>query len=289
MEYDATQGSTQSYSGVRGRSRRRTASRQPSRSRSAVRASPFRGFGARIPRIKLNYGVHKFQRTVSTNLANALSGGGPINITTSTIGGFKVAEGLTSGVAMCWAFTLGGPSMQIFAANGTLIYTQTYGLPAAAEFVALFDDFRIDSIECTMNFNRNFQGNSSIATQNSGFGMPNIGYFIDTDDAAATTLGAAQQRESYRNWSLAQTPERKVTWKPKANMTFASADGTAVVGFGQFSKSSPFLDTAASINTPYFGLKLVMDNPNPTTSAADVILGQINFNFVYHMSFKTVK
>lgn len=288
MDYDATQATTQSLS--RGRStRRRTTSRQPSRSRSAVRASPFRGFGARIPRIKLNYGVHKFQRTVSTNLANALTGAGPINVTTSTIGGFKVAEGATSGVCICWAFALAGPAMQIFAANGTLIYTQTFGLPAAAEFAALFDDFRIDSIDCTIDFNRNFQGNSSIATQNSGFGMPTIGYFIDTDDAAATTLGSAQQRESYRSWSLAQTPQKKVTWKPRANMTFASADGTAIVGFGQFSKNSPFLDTVASLNTPYFGLKLVMDNPNPTTSVGDVILGQLTFNFVYHMSFKTVK
>jgi len=190
---------------------------------------------------------------------------------------------------MCWLFSLAGPTLNIYSTNGTLQYTQIYGLPAAAEFAALFDDFRIDSIDCTMDFNRNFQGNSSIATQNSGFGMPTIGYYVDPDDAAATTLQQAQQRESYRSWSLAQTPQRKITWKPKANMTFASADGTTLLGFGQFSKTAPFLDTVASLNTPYFGLKLVMDNPNPTTSAAEVILGQVHFNFVYHMSFKTVR
>jgi len=232
-------------------------------------------------------GIHQFVRNANTNQQNYSSGtAGIINVMSANNGGFKVDNTVTSGTTMAWVFTLTGVSMTVYSSTGGVLTSTSWIVPSAAEFVALFDNFRIDKIDVTATFNKNV---STVNPDPNGIsGLPNINFYIDQDDNDYVSLEQILQREDMRIWNLDQS-RMEFSFKPKMNFLVSNTTGTASVGIAQLSPSNPFLDSVASQNAPHFGLKMVMDNPTGSTILLDSVLGQLSFNFKYHFSFKNVK
>lgn len=287
MDGGESQASTQSI--FRGRSKRRTASRQPSRSRS--RSMPRKGFSLSTrPSYRLNVanGVHRFTRNVNTNIASIVNGtNGIINITSAILGGFRIDGVVASGTTMNWVFTLGAASQSVFSSAGTIQTSTSYAVPSVAEFISLFDNFRIDKIDVTMSFNKT---DDPLGPDNNGVrGFPEILMCIDQDDNDYISIEQMLQRENMMIWPLSQTV-KTFSFVPKMNFLVSNVNGSAALGVGTFTgRTQPFLDAAASQNAPYYGIKMVMNNANGSTIGNDTVLGQLAINFRYHLSFKTVK
>lgn len=274
----------------RGRSRSRSRSRTVSRTAgSRLSRSQFR---RAVPmRRKSNFnvprGIHQFLRNTNTNIQNIVNGtNGIINVMSANNGGFRIDNTVTSGTTMAWVFTLTGVSLTVYSSTGGALTSTTYGVPSAAEFVTLFDNFRIDKIDVTCTFNKNV---STVNPDVNGIsGLPNINFYVDQDDNDYVSLEQVLQREDMQIWNLSRS-RMEFSFKPRMNFLISNTAGTGIVGIGQLSNNNPFLDTTASQNSPYFGLKMVMDNPTGSTIQNDTVLGQLGFNFKYHLSFKNVK
>jgi len=200
-------------------------------------------------------------------------------------GGFKIDNTVTSGTTMAWLFTLISNTLTIYNSTGGSLTNTTYAVPSAAEFVTLFDNYRIDKIDVTCIFNKNV---STVQPDTNGqFGLPNICIYVDQDDNDYVSLENILQREDMRIWNLAQS-RFEFSFRPKMNFLISNTAGTGIIGVGQLN-SKPFLDTVTSQNSPHFGLKMVMDNPTGSTITNDAVMGQLSFNFKYHLSFKNVK
>jgi len=287
MDYDATQATTQSF-GRASRSRKRSTSRQPSRSRS--RSAPRKRvtvYNRSVNRLNVAVGVHRFTRNVNTNIASIIAGtNGIINITSAILGGFRINGVVASGPTMTWVFTLGAASQSVFSSAGAVQTSTSYAVPSVAEFVSLFDNFRIDKVDVTMSFNKT---DDPLGPDNNGVrGFPEILMCIDQDDNDYITIEQMLQRENMMIWPLSQTV-KTFSFVPKMNFLVSNVAGSAALGVGTFTNRQPFLDAAASQNAPYYGIKMVMNNANGSTIANDTVLGQLAINFRYHLSFKTVK
>jgi len=267
------------------RSRRTISARNSRISRGQFRRSmPTRRYRRSI---NSPMGIHQFIRNTNTNMQSIVSGtNGIINVMSASNGGFKIDNTVTSGTTLTWEFTLIQNTLRIYNSTGGTLTNTTYGVPSAAEFVTLFDNFRIDKIDVTCIFNKNV---STIQPDVNGqLGFPNILMCIDQDDNDYVSLENILQREDMVIWNLSR-PRYEFSFKPKMNFLISNQAGTGIIGIGQLSKDNPFLDTNASQLSPHYGLKMVMDNPTGSTITLDAVLGQLSFTFKYHLSFKNVK
>jgi len=273
------------------RSRSRSASQSRARSRSiaARRPTTYRGGGLRRASLRLNVprGVHQFVRNVNTNVYSIISGtNGILNVTSAINGGFRVANTLSSGPCMTWLFTLTAATLSVWSTGAAVLTSTNYGVPSAAEFIGLFDNFKITKIDVTCIFNKN---SAEVGPDANGIsGQPNILMVVDQDDSDYISIEQMLQREDMKIWNLANQ-RMEFSFVPRMNFLISNTAGTGIVGVGQLSRTIPYLDTNASQNSPHFGLKMVMDNATGSTIANDTVIGQLSFTFRYHLSFHTVK
>lgn len=273
----------------RGRSRSRSRSRAPSRSASRLSRSQFRRPLVRRRSTNFNVprGIHLFVRSTNTNVQSIVSGtSGILNVTSASNGGFRIDNQVFSGTTMTWLFTLTAATLTVYNSTGGVLTSTNYGVPGVAEFVTLFDNFKITKIDVIATFNKNV---STVQPDANGqFGLPNILMYVDNDDNDYLSLEQILQRENMTLWNLAKS-RVEFSFVPKMNFLIANTSGTGVVGVGQLTDKIPFLDSQLSQNSPHFGLKMVMDNPTGSTIQNDAVLGQLSFTFKYHLSFKNVK
>lgn len=122
--------------------------------------------------------------------------------------------------------------------------------PSVAELQQLYDLFQIEKVELTV-----FSGNTeSIAGNDVNIGyqfvLPLIGYSVDTDDDANTSLTQLQQYSTYGMYQLGQTPMR-------CSMVPCPAITAFGVGYARGQKQDINVSQAA---TPHYGFKMAIDS-----------------------------
>jgi hypothetical protein len=203
------------------------------------------------PAIRRN-AIRTFQRTTSTALSLYETGGW----TNSTLNDLEFTFSLQNTYQY-----VGG------------ILTATVTNPGYADFVPLFERWRIREIQCMVAFSNN---NSSINSPAST--LPLLLTVIDYDDAAAITSTQALQYDNLMIFQLGNgaTGPPIIRFKPKAqSQVYAGTTAYAVAPEGQwFNTDYP--------TTPHYGLKFVYDNSAGTST---VSIGYVTFYFRYTLEF----
>lgn len=145
---------------------------------------------------------------------------------------------------------------------GTLVYTVPF--TAAAEFTALFAEYRIKRASVRMFYNNNNSSLSSAAT----LSLPLITAVFDPTDVNATSLTSVLQYPNARTYQLGNGAEAppclNVTPKVLSNV----GGGTAPIVL-----TAPWLITDLP-TVPHTGVKLVYD---PSNAVGSTVIGSVNF------------
>lgn len=146
--------------------------------------------------------------------------------------------------------------------SGALAYTVPF--TAAAEFTALFAEYRIKRASVRMYFNNNASSLSSAAT----LSLPLITAVFDPTDVSAVTLTSVLQYPNARTYQLGNGAEAppclNITPKVLSNV----GGGTAPIVL-----TAPWLITDLP-TVPHYGVKLVYD---PSNAVASTVIGSVNF------------
>ncbi len=233
----------------------------------------------------------KRQRTKSTSLNNdsvyTVSRFSPTQVykfrrSSSAVIGFNTYNGFTStngaviyGNGLAMQFSL--LQTYLYGSGGS---TLTLALPNVAEFVALFDRFRIDKVRVRFVPSMNVQSAFSTAIGTApATGLPIVQTAVDYDDAVAPTgAGDLLQRTDVR--LLRFDKEHVLDVAPRVSL--GALDSNAAVS-GSAQARSPWLDTADGQNTCHFGRKFWAE---PLTSAPGVQQGIVVIYVDYEMSFQ---
>lgn len=212
--------------------------------------------------------THHFIRACATSSANRYG------LNTDSAIGF-VYNGANTGVFnMQFAFTLAG--VQVYF-GGTLSHTIT--LPNYPEFTALYDQYRIDWVECEFYFSNNQSSVNSPATT-----LPLIYVAKDYDDANQAFIADLQQYENTQTWQLGNDRgDGKRTVNVKPNVDVAVYNTALTSGYA---RGKPMFIDVGSPNVPHYGIKIAYD---PINYPTNTLVGYLSVVFKYHMSMTHTK
>lgn len=288
----SSQATTQSY-GYRSRSR--SLSKRGRKSRSPSQ-SPVRW----VPRPLLRRGrnvvsrntVHHFVRMTSTSSKNSLEA-----VTTNfwaldnqALTGF--AYGGTTpyvyGNQISIYFDLLSAHIDLYSNAGALIYQAEYGLPSVAEFVALYQEYRIDwvQIDCYYQAENAYRSSSN---QDSGSKSPILYIVKDYNDGGFTAMTTIQQEQDVMQWQPGVSSQggycKTIRVKPRPQFTVANAAG-GVGGTAEI-PGLQWFDLDASQTVPHYGVKMAANQFFPDVGTT--LCGNIGFQFTYHLSFRNTR
>ncbi len=158
------------------------------------------------------------------------------------------------------------------------VATNTITVPSSSEISALFQEYRIDSVEMTMFYTNN---NSSL--NSPSLSLPLINVAFDPNDANSVSLAAIQQMSGVRQIQLGNGADRTrtLTFKPRA----AAAVYNGLTS-GYMSENKGWINTA-TLDVPHYGVKVVYD-PG-TTPGTSTNIGAVQFYFKLNFSCRGVQ
>lgn len=243
----------------------KTSGKRKSREESvaAARRSKAR-YAARKSALSLSTKFHKFVRSVTF--------GDGFKCSLDLRDGFAI-NGTSTGVFdMQFVFSLQGVSIYIGG-----VYNTYLGLPNNSELTALYDQYRIDWVECQFFFN----GNMSNVTSPS-VSLPIMYLCKDYDSSESANVQAIQQYATQQTWQLGmERGKGSHTVRVKPNVDTIVYNSAVTSGYG---RSKPmFIDTGAeSVNVKHYGVKIAYD---PIFKpAAATTCGYMTVNFKYHLT-----
>jgi len=148
-------------------------------------------------------------------------------------------------------------------------------LANAAEYTALFDSYRIKSVEVTMYSSMNI--NQSVTQF-----LPNIGVCTDYDDASPIPWSEASQYENFRVINFSVPNKKVIRCSPVASLSVANTGGVFVPSS---SSRKTWMDCAQN-NIQYYGHKFCFDNPMVGAATAAANEGFVTFHVRYTLEFK---
>lgn len=148
-------------------------------------------------------------------------------------------------------------------------------LANAAEYTALFDSYRIKSVEITMYSSMN-------TNQSTTQFLPNVGTCVDYDDASPIAWSEASQYDSFKVIQFSVPSKKVLRCKPLASSTVANTSGVFVPS----SASRSMWMDCASNNIQYYGNKFCFDNPMVGAATAAANEGFVSFHVRYTLEFK---
>lgn len=216
--------------------------------------------------------LHAYTRTCSSGLTQGDND--TISINTQSAVGLSI-NGVPSAVYdIELSFSLNGVAIYL---GGALV--DTYAMPNATDFTNLYDQFRIDWIDCMYTFSNN---NSSINQPTTG--LPRVFHVVDHDEVSASNMTTVLQYDNLQQWQLGHDPSTKIIRiRPTPlQMVYLSAVATGYEA-GQKAK---FISTAYA-GVPHYGVKMIVD---PILySAGSVFVGNIAMSFKYHITCRSTK
>ena len=185
-------------------------------------------------------------------------------------------NGSTTGIFnMQFAFSLSGVKVYI----GGVLNT-TLPMPSVSEFTSLYDQYRIDYVECKFSFSNNNSSNSS-----PGSTLPIMYLVKDYDDSGVAGVTDLQQYSTQTMWQLGNAHGRDgiKSIKMKPNVDVALYQGVTT-GYG---RGKPMFIDTSSPDVLHYGVKVAYDPIN--NPAASTLVGYLACTFVYHMSMLNTK
>jgi len=182
-------------------------------------------------------------------------------------------------------FDLLSAHIDLYSNAGALIYQAEYGLPSVAEFVALYQEYRIDWVQIDLYYQQ--ENAYRAGSSNDSNGKSPIVYIIkDYDDGAFTSMTTMQQHQDVMQWQPGIAPYHKtIRVKPRAQFTVANAAG-AVGGTVEIPGLQWFnIDTSQTV--PHYGVKMAANQFFPDVGTT--FGGNIGFQFTYHLSFRNTR
>lgn len=127
--------------------------------------------------------------------------------------------------------------------------------PSVSQLQQLYDTFQIERVELTVFFSKNQSAPTSDNSAGVQFVLPMVGYTVDTDDAANTSLTALQQYSTYKCHQ--STSPLKVDYVPCAAGLVFDDNATANIGYARKQKQDISCTYAS---TDHYGVKMAVDN-----------------------------
>lgn len=184
--------------------------------------------------------------------------------------GFNV-NGVTTGLFnMQFNFTLSGVNVLVGGVSST-----TLSLPNSSEFTALYDQYRIDWVDCQFIFSNNMSNVTSPSLT-----LPVVYLAKDYDDSNLANYPDLQQYATQQTWQLGNEHGRNgihhVRVKPNVDVALYQGVTTG------YARGKPMFIDTASPQVPHYGVKIAYDPIY--TPASPVVCGYLTVNFVYHMT-----
>lgn len=215
-----------------------------------------------------NLKFHKFVRSINNG---STSVAGSQQITISNTGIITYAGTSTGTNTMQLNFALSGVNVYF---NG--VSTTALQMPSFTEFTSLYDQYRIDYVECQFISSNT---NSSTGSVNTSLPIMYIAKDYDDSNAAAVTDLLQYSTCKYAQLGQRNNSDGIFKFSVKPNVDLAVYNG-AVSGYA---RSKPIFMDCASYNVPHYGVKLAFDGAaqSGATAAADTNLIMI---FKYHLT-----
>lgn len=229
-------------------------------SRVSKRVKIRRGMLGRIPgSIKF----HEFIRAVTFGQSYVVG----IDLRT----GFSLNGASTGLFNMQFNFTLQGVNASFGGAAPTMLT-----LPNYTEFTALYDQYRINWVDCEFMFSNNMSNVTSPGTT-----LPVMYLAKDYDDSNVANYTDLQQYSTLQVWQLGQQQGRDGIHhvRVKPNVDTAVYQSALVQGYA---RSKPIFIDTSSPAVPHYGVKIAYD-PIFTPAAATNV-GYLTVNFKYHLT-----
>jgi hypothetical protein len=166
-----------------------------------------------------------------------------------------------------------------FSLNNTSFYiggvlAGTAANPGASDFTALYDFYRLESVEVSLMYGANMfaPGTAAVAQ------LPIMNIAFDPSDLSVTSLSSILQYQNLRTVQLGNQRTQNgyvVSCKPRPLLT-GGGSATAVV------ETNPWLNKDTP-TIPYYGLKIFYDNAGST---AATVIGIVSFYIKYHWAFR---
>lgn len=222
---------------------------------------------SKISRGMLSTHYHKFIRSCTFGQSYV------VGVDTRT--GFSI-NGVSSGVFnMQFAFKLEGVNVFVNGVSST-----TLALPNYTEFTALYDQYRLDWIECNFIFT-----NNTSSVNSPGTVLPVMYLAKDYDDTNVANYTDLQQYSTQTTWQLGMQhgSDGKKTIRIKPNVDVALYQGVTT----GYARGKPMMIDTSSPSVPHYGIKIAYD---PVfTPAAATNVGYLTCNFIYHMTMAHTK
>ena len=152
-------------------------------------------------------------------------------------------------------------------------------MPNYTELTALYDQYRIDWVECEFYFSQNY---STVNVPERA--LPIVYLAKDYDDSASATVQALQQYDSCQAWQTGhQQPHGKHVIRVKPNVDIALYQGVTT----GYARGKPMFIDTSSPSVPHYGIKLCVDSVTPATASTPV--GYFSINFKYHFTMAHTK
>lgn len=188
-------------------------------------------------------------------------------------------------------FDLLSAHIDLYTNAGAVVAQTSYGIPSVAEFVALYEEYRIDwvQIDCYASQENAYRAGSSPGDTASWSSI--VYYTKDYNDADSTSITQMMQQEDVGQWQPgvgnAGTYHRRIRVKPRANFTVANV---AMVGTGTAKVPGlSWMTTEDSQTIPHYGVKMAVANFFPQSATLNQPSIYLAFTFTYHLSFRNVK
>lgn len=166
-----------------------------------------------------------------------------------------------------------------FSLNSTNFYiggvlAGTAANPGASDFTALYDFYRLDSVEVSLMYGANMfaPGTAAVAQ------LPIMNIAFDPSDISVTSLSSILQYQDLHTVQMGNQRTMNgyvVQCKPRPLLT-AGGTATAVV------QENPWINKDTP-TIPYYGLKIFYDSAGST---AATVIGIVSFYIKYHWSMK---
>lgn len=179
------------------------------------------------------------------------------------------------GFDLAFAYSLG--NLYVYR-SGALVTTVL--ITGGTDFSALFEEWRINSVEVSMMYG----ANSLAPGPNTGPQGPIFLAAFDPNDTSVITLGSILQYNSLRVIQMANVRGEsgavmKMTPRAQLNATAATTGISALAPVGQFFSTD-------NVAIQHNGMKLVYD---PAGSSYAAVIGTVTFYFKINYSFRGSK
>lgn len=242
---------------------------------------------SRVPRTISTPPVHKFTRISAIN-----QGSTPLMLKTDSSGSLFFSDGTNLADNLQFDFSLQQTTVYLGGVSRWAINLTNY-----TEFTALFDLYRIDSVDVLLIpsfLGGSLQENANPATGTfvpvtglAAYGLPSIMHCVDYDDVAVANGQAVQQYENckYVPWG-GQYPIKLRSFRPRAITQFYNTAVSAAYGPG--SDKPQWLDCNYAA-AKHYGMKMALQQVGNNLGPINAVIGYFDVVFKYHLSFKNTR